>query len=1052
MPVSLVETCYCFSMTRERVAKPTLTSSADAASKTVQRVRQTVSQARALPSFALTVPTPVQLEGQRQQTLELQRQADLQQSQLEIQRFHDTQLSQARVSQATWRTSSLKIPAVQRALTDHTRTARVAADTRAAFVAQRSQQHLERLVTQRLQTAVLPEVTAPPRGQTPSLGYVAEIQRSRAEEQVNGDPNLIRNYQGFKNAGATLVKHFRSPGSSHSMTDLAGAIQRFTDPGQRGAVESAAFAALGHHPSFPGQLQRALDAREEGLEGQRETWQRELEPIAQRQALEEASGEGAAGLIEQARGGGQPLPENVRAMLEVKWNVDLSKVRVHLDSSADGISRKLNAKALTAGNDIFFRAGTWNPTSLEGLQLIGHETWHTQQQANGLVQAGVDKDCGLELEARDKGSQLSSTDLSSVSSAKTKSAENATSKLASAFGHTAPSKAMQRQPDGATTARGNRQPTPEGVLVPISASVDTPKELMVNLLEKLGYDRALAQQHTDQKGKFSYGDDSRSWSFWRKPTTQELRVGAVFVSLSAGEQTQTRATASGANQQYRSIRSTSRSLGKQGASATNLKTVSEQMGVGLVFNPDGVNLYRSPNTSGKDKPTQRLAFNTKALVVRELEGGWYQLSLSGGGTGYANKSFMRLYPDDPGASLHQVSAGQSAVGVAEQYYRRFAQPGMDLRYFVNVLARVNPNALKNPDAGNWKDAAFNQNVVIYVPGIQRALALRDQVNDGSLTNGAYASITNGMGRIGDLVKSVLESPQFIGEVLGELWEVIKPKLPEFIAITAALIAAELTVSALAAAPEPTMITKVVAMLLQGAILLFAGYGAAVSLYSALTEGASWIKTAWNANGKYDQVKLASKAFLRMVGSIALAVLAIMGVRGSLGRFRGLYTKFKAQLPKVESEPTIASPLKGNPKAIWRGYASLSRIQQEVLNQLPGKGSQKLIPKGIFKLKDLAALSASTGDEFAMFTMAGRRLIMRGTRDGVPVNQELAASLAKKGWRWSAHTHPDGSLRSSAGDRLILSEFGNKQSAILTSEGTWKLFNQNGDLINSSWLP
>ena len=78
--------------------------------------------------------------------------------------------------------------------------------------------------------------------------------------------------------------------------------------------------------------------------------------------------------------------------------------------------------------------------------------------------------------------------------------------------------------------------------------------------------------------------------------------------------------------------------------------------------------------------------------------------------------------------------------------------------------------------------------------------------------------------------------------------------------------------------------------------------------------------------------------------------------------------------------------------------------------------------------------------------------MRGTRDGVPVNQELAAALAKKGWRWSAHTHPDGSLRSSAGDRLILSEFGNKQSAILTSEGTWKLFDQNGDLINSSWLP
>ncbi len=113
---------------------------------------------------------------------------------------------------------------------------------------------------------------------------------------------------------------------------------------------------------------------------------------------------------------GQPLPENVKSMLETRWNVDLSKVRVHLDSSADGISRKLNAKALTTGNDIFFRAGTWNPTSLEGLQLIAHETWHTVQQGNGLVQAGVDRDHGLELEARGKGAELSSTDLSSVSS------------------------------------------------------------------------------------------------------------------------------------------------------------------------------------------------------------------------------------------------------------------------------------------------------------------------------------------------------------------------------------------------------------------------------------------------------------------------------------------------------------------------------------------------------------------------------------------------------------------------------------------------------------
>lgn len=588
--------------------------------------------------------------------------------------------------------------------------------------------------------------------------------------------------------------------------------------------------------------------------------------------------------------------------------------------------------------------------------------------------------------------------------------------------------------------------------VPVTAAIDTPQELMVELLVKLGYDRALAQTNTNKKGVFTYGEETRSWITWRKPTAQEIKKGSLAIGVSAAEQTQVRQTSSGANAQFRAIHSTARGIRRQGAAQTAVKTVAEIGKIGIVFNPDGVNLYAQPNTSGKDKPLQRVAFNTKVLIVRELEGGWYQVSLPGGNTGYVNKNFMRVYADDPGANLHQVSAGQSALGVAEQHYRRFVQPGTDLRYFVNVLAHVNPNALQKPDSGNWKEVAFNASTVIRIPGIEHALSLRGQVSDGSLTNGMYSSITASMGRLGDIVKSVLESPTHVGEVLGELWEVIKPKLPEFIAITVALIAAELAVSALAAAPEPTMVTKVVAMLLQGAILLFVGYGAAVSLYSALTEGATWIKTAWNANGNPTQVKLASKAFLRMVGSIALAVLAIMGVRGSLGRFKALHTKFKSKLPAVQSEPTIASPIKGNPNAIWRGYASLSRVQQQILEQLPSKGSQTVIPKGMFKLKDLAALTASTGDEFAMFTLAGRRLIMRGTKDGVPINQEIAAALAKKGWRWSAHTHPDGTLMSSPGDRLILKEFGNQKSAVLSPEFKYRLFNKNGDLLNASWLP
>jgi hypothetical protein len=184
-----------------------------------------------------------------------------------------------------------------------------------------------------------------------------------------------------------------------------------------------------------------------------------------------------------------------------------------------------------------------------------------------------------------------------------------------------------------------------------------------------------------------------------------------------------------------------------------------------------------------------------------------------------------------------------------------------------------------------------------------------------------------------------------------------------------------------------------------------------------------------------------------------------GVRASGAKFSNLHAKYfpnAAKPPVATSVPqpqeTISSPIKGNPRAIWRGYASLSRIQQEVLSKLPASGAQTIVAKGAFSLKDLAAVTAATGDEFAMFTLAGRRLIMRGTRDGVPVNQEIAAGLAKQGWRWSAHTHPDGVLRSSVGDRLIIKEFGNEKSAILSPEFKYRLFNKNGDLLDASWLP
>jgi hypothetical protein len=104
--------------------------------------------------------------------------------------------------------------------------------------------------------------------------------------------------------------------------------------------------------------------------------------------------------------------------------------------------------------------------------------------------------------------------------------------------------------------------------------------------------------------------------------------------------------------------------------------------------------------------------------------------------------------------------------------------------------------------------------------------------------------------------------------------------------------------------------------------------------------------------------------------------------------------------------------------------------------------------------DLSALTAATGDEFAMFTTGGRRLVIRGGAESIPVTPDMASDLADQGWRWSAHTHPGydiGVLRSSPGDQAVLGAMNGNQSAIFNSLGQRGIFTPAGDSLNG-WMP
>ena len=89
---------------------------------------------------------------------------------------------------------------------------------------------------------------------------------------------------------------------------------------------------------------------------------------------------GVASQIDSMRGGGQPLPESVRAFFEPHFGHDFSQVRVHRDADAAASALAVNARAYTVGRDVMFGAGQYAPEMTAGRRLLAHELTHVVQQ------------------------------------------------------------------------------------------------------------------------------------------------------------------------------------------------------------------------------------------------------------------------------------------------------------------------------------------------------------------------------------------------------------------------------------------------------------------------------------------------------------------------------------------------------------------------------------------------------------------------------------------------------------------------------------------------
>ena len=344
---------------------------------------------------------------------------------------------------------------------------------------------------------------------------------------------------------------------------------------------------------------------------------------------------------------------------------------------------------------------------------------------------------------------------------------------------------------------------------------------------------------------------------------------------------------------------------------------------GFVDNDDGANIRNRPAelpgsvmlTTAPLPPTTRVFVSGHHPNTAEWS--YVTAIVPGAGLfrGYVQKHRVAIDLPEPTAKLYQIKPGDTAEGLAVREYASAVRDGHDLRYYENALLYINRNHGRAGVRGSYQDPSLfgggGNNVQleagrrIWLVSPAYAKALEKIVPDGSLTNGAYAKVRRFAGHIEDLVSSVTDSPKYFGEVAGEYKKAILDNLTEIIGITAGFILAEVVSVSLAA--SPTGVGQLAAVIIQLALAAFGAKGMLDAGSQALDHGGNWLTLAWNANGDAKQLAAASKEFLKMLVSIAMAAMAFLGVKGNLGKGLKIADAITIQPPQLTFMPPMATP-------------------------------------------------------------------------------------------------------------------------------------------------
>lgn len=340
---------------------------------------------------------------------------------------------------------------------------------------------------------------------------------------------------------------------------------------------------------------------------------------------------------------------------------------------------------------------------------------------------------------------------------------------------------------------------------------------------------------------------------------------------------------------------------------------------GFIDTSDGANIRTGPaELSGRALTAQPLPPATEVFVTGThpaTSEWWYVTALTQGTLvrGYTQHFRVNTSPPEPGAQLYQIESGDTVEDLAHRVFSAAVRPGRDLRFYENVLLAVNRAQGRAGITGSFQDPGLlgggSDNIQliagrrIWLVSPAYAQTLAALVPDGSFTGGAVAKAGEIVSHVEDILTSVTDSPQFLAEVGGEYLDFIKAHLPEILGVTAAFIAAQATSALLAA--TPTGVGQLVALLIQLCLSLLMAGAAVQATEQAMQHGNQWLTLAWTAHGDEAQLAEASKSFIRMLVSIAMAALAVLGLRGTTGSAAKLAESIKFQPPTMAPAMAVA---------------------------------------------------------------------------------------------------------------------------------------------------